>query len=154
MAAVLGGPFPNCRIFRRELTQLTLRQLDELARRHVIEPSGLAARGKGSRRVYTRTDVILLKGAALLRQVGIVGPPFIQALEEIRKATGEDSAVERVLVISPAGVTVRSAKALTNGLPMLKTCSVVLPFRALSLPETGRAVSRRKGSGTGRRATR
>jgi len=136
------------------LTQLTLRQLDELARRHVVEPSGLAARGKGSRRVYTRADVILLKGAALLRQVGIVGPPFIQALEEIRRATGEDSAVERVLVISPAGVSVRSTKGLTNELPMLKNCSVILPLRALNLPEADRADPKRRVAKTGRRAAR
>ena len=135
------------------ITKLTLRQLDELARRHVVEPSGLAARGKGSRRVYTRTDIILLKGAALLRQVGIVGQPFIQALEEIRRATGEDSVVERVLVISPAGVAVRSAKALTNELPTLKTCSVLLPLFALNLPELDSAVPKRRVSRTGRRTT-
>ncbi len=134
------------------ITKLTLRQLDELARRHVVEPSGLAARGKGSRRVYTRTDVILLKGAALLRQVGIVGQPFIQALEEIRKATGEDIAVERFLVISPTGVALRSAKALTNELPMLKTCSVILPLQALSLSEPGESARQRRRSRTGRRA--
>lgn len=118
----------------KKICGLTSRQLDELARKRQVEPTGLAAHGKGTRRVYFRADVGLLRAAGLLRQVGIVGVPFDQALNELRHLDYTEINSGKLLVIRNGKVSVMTVQNFSKELTKSSSCSVVLPLREL-IPE-------------------
>lgn len=53
------------------LAGITYRQLDYWARTGIVEPSGQVARGSGTQRLYTCSDLLVLRVVAALRDHGV-----------------------------------------------------------------------------------
>ena len=93
----------------------------------------MRARGKGSRRIFAQSDLVLLKAAGVLRRAGIVGDPFARAIEHVRRIAPEDMMTDKLMVVRPSRVDVMTSQELAGKLPTLESCVVILPLRELSL---------------------
>ena len=84
------------------LTGVTYRQLDYWARTELVTPSITAARGSGSKREYSYSDVLEVKVIKSLLTSGVGLARARQAVECLRNSLGADLASSS-LVMSDAG---------------------------------------------------
>jgi DNA-binding transcriptional MerR regulator len=127
------------------LTGLTARQLDHWDRKGFLKPSLEPARGYGSKRRYSFSDVVRLRVAARLRAAG-VGLARIQrcaeALERFGGESGEagDLGGVRLLVTGSRVLWARSDREVVD---LLKEGQLVLVFSlGDAVEETAGAVAR------------
>jgi len=84
------------------LTGVTYRQLDYWARTDLVTPSITAAKGSGSKRTYSYSDVLEVKVIKSLLNSGVALNRARQAVECLRNSLGADLASSS-LVLSDAG---------------------------------------------------
>lgn len=66
------------------LSGLTLTMLDYLCRSGVVTPSSSAPRGRGRKRLYTFTDVVILRGVSKLLAAGVGVSRLAKALRRLK----------------------------------------------------------------------
>ena len=71
------------------LAKITYRQLDHWARTGLLEPSLRTARGSGTQRLYSYTDVVQLRVIKRLLDTGISLPKIRKAVEWLRSEVNE-----------------------------------------------------------------
>jgi DNA-binding transcriptional MerR regulator len=90
------------------LVGITYRQLDYWARTGLLQPSVSAAKGSGSRRVYSYGDVLELKVIKQLLDAGISLQAARQAVECLRGDLGIDVAASNLVLNGTRSVLARS----------------------------------------------
>lgn len=90
------------------LVGITYRQLDYWARTGLIKPSVQSARGSGSQRLYSFTDVVQLKVVKRLLDAGMSLNKIRTAMEILREQLESDSPLADVTLLSD-GSTIYAA---------------------------------------------
>jgi DNA-binding transcriptional MerR regulator len=93
-----------------DLVGISYRQLDYWARTGLLQPSLANARGSGSRRVYSYSDLLGLKVIKQLLDAGVSLQSARRAVECLRDDLGEDLASANLVLTSSSSVLAR-----TNG---------------------------------------
>ena len=115
----------------RVRTGLTYRQIDDLARKGLLGPSIAAAAGKGTRRLYSERDVVLLRAVAYLRKAGVGRVTFAVAMKFLQTGAITRSTRGRFLVIARGRAQVMDSAKLVGFLQEPSCLSVVLPLQLL-----------------------
>jgi DNA-binding transcriptional MerR regulator len=92
------------------LVGITYRQLDYWARTGLLQPSVASAKGSGSRRVYSYSDVLELKVIKQLLDAGVSLQSARRAVECLREDLGADVASANLVLTGNSSVLAR-----TNG---------------------------------------
>ena len=82
------------------LVDITYRQLDYWARTDLITPSLASAKGSGSQRLYSFTDVVLLKMIKGLKDAGMSLPKIRTAMDTLRDHLGDDQPLTDVTIVA------------------------------------------------------
>ena len=90
------------------LIGITYRQLDYWARTGLLRPSIADARGSGSQRVYSYTDVVELKVIKQLLDAGISLQRARRAVECLRDGLGADLASSNLVLVGTDSVLART----------------------------------------------
>jgi DNA-binding transcriptional MerR regulator len=90
------------------LVGISYRQLDYWARTGLLQPSLAAARGSGTRRVYSYSDVLELKVIKQLLDSGISLQSARRAVECLRQDLGADLASSNLVLTGTSSVLARS----------------------------------------------
>jgi len=90
------------------LIGITYRQLDYWARTGLLRPSIADARGSGSQRVYSYTDVVELKVIKQLLDAGISLQRARRAVECLRDGLGADLASSNLVLVGTGSVLAHS----------------------------------------------
>lgn len=90
------------------LVGITYRQLDYWARTHLLEPTLRAARGSGSQRLYSFTDVVQLKVIKRLLDAGMSLKRIRQAVAILREQVDSERPLSNVTLLSD-GQTIYAA---------------------------------------------
>jgi DNA-binding transcriptional MerR regulator len=90
------------------LVGITYRQLDYWARTGLLQPSVAAARGSGTRRVYSYSDVLELKVIKQLLDAGVSLQSARRAVECLRQDLGADVASSNLVLTGTSSVLARS----------------------------------------------
>ncbi len=85
-----------------KIVGITYRQLDHWDRTGLLSPSLAAARGSGSQRLYSYTDVVVLKIIKQLLDSGLTLQGARKAIEFFRESVSDDLA-SASLVLGPSG---------------------------------------------------
>jgi len=122
---VIPGGFSTAQVAR--LSGLTPRQIDHWDRQGFLKPSIRSAKGYGSARRYSFSDVVRLKVAARLRAAGVGLARIRRCAEALEKLGGEagDLGGVRLLV---AGSRVLWARSDEEVVDLLKEGQLVLVF--------------------------
>lgn len=91
-----------------DLVGISYRQLDYWARTGLLQPSVAAARGSGSRRVYSYADVLELKVIKQLLDAGVSLQSARRAVECLREDLGADLASANLVLTGSRSVLARS----------------------------------------------
>jgi DNA-binding transcriptional MerR regulator len=92
------------------LVGITYRQLDYWARTGLLQPSVASAKGSGSRRIYSYSDVLELKVIKQLLDAGVSLQSARRAVECLREELGADLASANLVLTGTSSVLAR-----TNG---------------------------------------
>jgi DNA-binding transcriptional MerR regulator len=92
------------------LVGITYRQLDYWARTGLLQPSVALARGSGSRRIYSYSDVLELKVIKQLLDAGVSLQSARRAVECLRRELGTELSSANLVLTSSSSVLAR-----TNG---------------------------------------
>jgi DNA-binding transcriptional MerR regulator len=92
------------------LVGITYRQLDYWARTGLLQPSVALAKGSGSRRIYSYSDVLELKVIKQLLDAGVSLQSARRAVECLRQELGTELASANLVLTSSSSVLAR-----TNG---------------------------------------
>src|SRR6202011_4495096 len=87
---------------------ITYRQLDYWARTDLLTPSISEARGSGSRRIYSYSDLLELKVIKQLLDAGVSLQSARRAVECLREALGSDLASANLVLTGTSSVLARS----------------------------------------------
>jgi DNA-binding transcriptional MerR regulator len=90
------------------LVGITYRQLDYWARTGLLQPSVASARGSGTRRVYSYSDVLELKVIKQLLDAGVSLQSARRAVECLREDLGADVASSNLVLTGTSSVLARS----------------------------------------------
>ena len=90
------------------LVGISYRQLDYWARTGLLQPSVAAAKGSGSRRVYSYSDVLELKVIKQLLDAGVSLQSARRAVECLREDLGADLASANLVLTGTSSVLARS----------------------------------------------
>jgi DNA-binding transcriptional MerR regulator len=90
------------------LVGISYRQLDYWARTGLLQPSVAAAKGSGSRRVYSYSDVLELKVIKQLLDSGVSLQSARRAVECLREDLGSDLASANLVLNGTSSVLARS----------------------------------------------
>jgi DNA-binding transcriptional MerR regulator len=90
------------------LVGISYRQLDYWARTGLLQPSVAAAKGSGSRRVYSYSDVLELKVIKQLLDAGVSLQSARRAVECLRQDLGSDLASANLVLTGTSSVLARS----------------------------------------------
>ena len=90
------------------LVGITYRQLDYWARTGLLQPSLASAKGSGSRRVYSYSDVLELKVIKQLLDAGVSLQSARRAVECLRDDLGSDLASANLVLTGTSSVLARS----------------------------------------------
>jgi DNA-binding transcriptional MerR regulator len=90
------------------LVGITYRQLDYWARTGLLQPSVAAAKGSGSRRVYSYSDVLELKVIKQLLDSGVSLQSARRAVECLRQDLGADVASSNLVLTGTSSVLART----------------------------------------------
>ena len=83
-----------------KLVGITYRQLDHWARTDLLKPSLRAARGSGTQRLYSYTDLVQLRVIKRLRDTGISLPKIRKAIEWLRSEINEEDPLKDSTLLS------------------------------------------------------
>jgi DNA-binding transcriptional MerR regulator len=89
-----------------EIVGITYRQLDYWARTDLVRPSLLDAKGSGSRRRYTYTDLLELKVVKSLLDAGIKLENVRDVFEYLRQDLGADVTTANLVIQGSSSVVV------------------------------------------------
>ena len=90
------------------LVGISYRQLDYWARTGLLQPSVAAAKGSGSRRIYSYSDVLELKVIKQLLDAGVSLQSARRAVECLREDLGSDLASANLVLTGTSSVLARS----------------------------------------------
>ena len=90
------------------LVGISYRQLDYWARTGLLQPSVAAARGSGTRRVYSYSDVLEIKVIKQLLDAGVSLQSARRAVECLREDLGADVASSNLVLTGTSSVLARS----------------------------------------------
>src|SRR5580693_5074368 len=90
------------------LVGISYRQLDYWARTGLLQPSVAAAKGSGTRRVYSYSDVLELKVIKQLLDSGVSLQSARRAVECLREDLGADVASSNLVLTGTSSVLARS----------------------------------------------
>jgi DNA-binding transcriptional MerR regulator len=90
------------------LVGITYRQLDYWARTGLLQPSVAAAKGSGTRRVYSYSDVLELKVIKQLLDSGVSLQSARRAVECLRQDLGADVASSNLVLTGTSSVLART----------------------------------------------
>jgi len=91
-----------------KIVGITYRQLDYWARTDLIRPSIADARGSGTQRRYSYSDLLELKVIKSLLDAGVSLQLARKAIEYLRQNLGEDIATASLVLNGPGSVLTRS----------------------------------------------
>lgn len=97
-----------------EIVGITYRQLDYWARTDLVRPSLADARGSGSRRRYSYTDLLELKVIKKLLDGGIRLEQVRDAFAYLRESLGEDVATANLVISDGRCLLVRSGEEMID----------------------------------------
>ncbi|MGH9071777.1 MAG: MerR family transcriptional regulator [Acidimicrobiales bacterium] len=97
-----------------KLVGITYRQLDYWARTDLLCPSISAARGSGTRREYSYTDLVELKVIKQLLDAGVSLQSTRHAIACLRENLGADLASANLVLAGAGSVLARSADAVVD----------------------------------------
>ncbi|HVA08782.1 MAG TPA: MerR family transcriptional regulator [Acidimicrobiales bacterium] len=90
------------------LVGITYRQLDYWARTGLLQPSVASARGSGTRRIYSYSDVLELKVIKQLLDAGVSLQSARRAVECLREDLGADLGSSNLVLTGTSSVLARS----------------------------------------------
>lgn len=93
---------------------ISYRQLDYWARTDLIRPSIAEARGSGTQRLYSYTDLVELKVIKSLLDAGVSLQQARRSIEYLRTNLGEDIGAARLVLNGPGSVLVHSDGELVD----------------------------------------
>jgi DNA-binding transcriptional MerR regulator len=93
---------------------ITYRQLDYWARTDLIRPSLADAKGSGSQRLYSYSDLVELKVIKSLLDAGVKLPKARTALEYLRENLGEDLGSANLVINGTGSVLARNGDELID----------------------------------------
>ncbi|HXZ62442.1 MAG TPA: MerR family transcriptional regulator [Acidimicrobiales bacterium] len=105
-AATRAGGFRGPQVC--DLVGISYRQLDYWARTGLLQPSLAAAKGSGSRRMYSYSDVLELKVIKQLLDAGVSLQSARRAVECLRNDLGTDLASANLVLTGTTSVLARS----------------------------------------------
>jgi DNA-binding transcriptional MerR regulator len=106
---------------------ITYRQLDYWARTGLLHPSISEARGSGSQRVYSYTDLVQLKVIKRLLDSGVSLQAARKAIECLR-STGEDLATANLVIDGRTSVLAHSGEEIIDLLRGGQTVLNIVPL--------------------------
>lgn len=106
---------------------ITYRQLDYWARTGLLHPSISEAKGSGSQRLYSYTDLVQLKVIKRLLDSGISLRAARKAIECLR-STGEDLAAANLVIDGKTSVLARSGEEIVDLLKGGQTVLNIVPL--------------------------
>ncbi len=113
------------------LTDVTFRELDHWARTGLITPSVSDANGRGSRRIYDDTDLLILRIVNNLKLLGATRKLLKRVVTSVRK-NGELMANKdtRTLVVTQDDIRLLDDNSITNVLAK-STCGLFVNLQAI-----------------------
>ncbi len=109
---------------------ITYRQLDYWARTGLLEPSVSRARGSGSQRLYSYSDLLQLKVVKRLLDSGVSLQSTRKAIECLRGG-GDDLASANLVIDGATSVLARSGEEIIDLLKGGQTVLNIVPLRAV-----------------------
>lgn len=110
-----GAPVEGFRVPQvTKLVGITYRQLDYWARTDLIRPSIADAKGSGSQRLYSYTDLVELKVVKGMIDSGLSLKRARRAIEYLRDYLGEDVASAHLVVEGARSVLARTGDQLVD----------------------------------------
>lgn len=106
---------------------ITYRQLDYWARTGLLHPSITEAKGSGSQRVYSYTDLVQLKVIKRLLDAGVSLQAARKAIECLR-STGEDLASANLVIDGKSSVLAHSGEEVIDLLKGGQTVLNIVPL--------------------------
>ena len=97
-----------------EVVGISYRQLDYWARTDLVTPSLAAARGSGSRRLYSYRDLLELKVIKTLLDSGLKLESVRKVFSYMREQLGEDISSANLVISGSTSVLVRSGEELID----------------------------------------
>jgi DNA-binding transcriptional MerR regulator len=111
-----------------EIVGITYRQLDYWARTDLVRPSLAAAKGSGSRRLYSYRDLLELKVIKNLLDAGIKLESVRDVFTYLRDNLGEDIATVNLVISGNRSVLVRSGAEIIDLLQSGQGVLNILPL--------------------------
>lgn len=133
---------------------ITYRQLDYWARTGLLEPSVSRARGSGSQRLYSYSDLLQLKVIKRLVDAGVSLQATRKAIECLRGG-GEDLAAANLVIDGSTSVLARSGQEIIDLLKGGQTVLNIVPLGGVvseleaAVTEVSFASRRASAAGTG-----
>ena len=112
-----------------KIVGITYRQLDYWARTDLLRPSISEAKGSGTQRRYSYTDLLELKVIKSLLDAGVKLPKARTALEYLREHLGEDLATANLVMNGTGSILARNGDELVD---ILRNGQTVFSVVALS----------------------
>ena len=97
-----------------KIVGITYRQLDYWARTELITPSISAARGSGTQRLYSYSDLVELKVVKRLLDAGVSLKSARRAIESLRTDLGEDLATANLVLAGGTSVLARTGEEVID----------------------------------------
>jgi DNA-binding transcriptional MerR regulator len=97
-----------------KIVGITYRQLDYWARTNLIRPSVADAKGSGSQRRYSYTDLVELKVIKSLLDAGVALQSARRAIEYLRENLGEDIATANLVLQGANSLLARSGEEIVD----------------------------------------
>ena len=114
-------------------TGLSYKQLDDTARKALVAPSVAVAEGKGSRRLYSHRDIMLLRAVAILRKMGIGRNTFAAVLQLLQSSAPTNNDRNRkYIVVSGSKVCFASDAGLKQLVHDPRNVTILLPLSVLA----------------------
>jgi DNA-binding transcriptional MerR regulator len=111
-----------------EIVGISYRQLDYWARTDLVRPSLAEARGSGSRRLYSYSDLLELKVIKTLLDAGLKLESVRTVFSYLREQLGEDVSSANLVISGKRSVLVRSGEELVDVLQQGQGVLNVLPL--------------------------
>ncbi len=125
---------------------ITYRQLDYWARTDLVRPSLSDARGSGSRRRYSYTDLVELKVIKTLLDAGIRLETVRDVFAFLKTQLGEDVASANLVINGSTSVVTRSGEELVDLVRQGQGVLNVLPLAGIKSEVDAKIVELRPGA--------
>ncbi len=131
-----------------EIVGISYRQLDYWARTDLVRPSLAEARGSGSRRLYSYSDLLELKVIKTLLDAGLKLESVRTVFSYLREQLGEDVSSANLVISGRRSVLVRSGEELVDVLQQGQGVLNVLPLAGVKDEIDTRIIELRPTSST------